>query len=155
MATIQRFEEIEAWQLARKMTVKIYVMTKRTPFSQDYDLKSQIQAALGSAMHNIAEGFDAGSDAEFMRFLRYARRSTSEVQSELYLTLDQNYVTDHEFHEIYTLAKQCKHKINALISYLKRNKTTKRPPDQSTTRLRDQTTKRPNDQRHHLLHYCL
>ena len=80
-------------------------------------------------MHNIAEGFDAGSDAGFMRFLRYARRSTSEVQSELYLALDQHYVTDAEFYEIYTLAKQCKHKINALLSYLKQNKLTKRPRD--------------------------
>jgi len=61
---------MEAWQLARKMTTRIYSLSKRPPFSQDQDLKSQIQAASGSAMHNIAEGFDAGSDAEFMRFLR-------------------------------------------------------------------------------------
>lgn len=141
MATIQRFEDIEAWQLARKMTTRIYALSRRVPFSQDQDLKGQIQAASGSAMHNIAEGFDAGSDAEFMRFLRYARRSTSEVQSELYLALDQKYISDTEFYEIYNLAKQCKHKINALLSYLKQNKLTKRPRDQTTTRPRDHATK--------------
>lgn len=137
MATIQHFEDIEAWQLARKMTTRIYALSKRAPFSQDQDLKGQIQAASGSAMHNIAEGFDAGSDAEFMRFLRYARRSASEVQSELYLALDQQYISTTEFYETYNLAKQCKHKINALLSYLKQNKLTKRTADQTTKRLND------------------
>ena len=65
---IERFEDIEAWQLARELTRKVYCLTKQPKFVQDYGLKSQIQNAAGSSMHNIAEGFDSESNAEFVRF---------------------------------------------------------------------------------------
>ena len=84
MSTFSRFEEIKAWQLARRLTKEVYESTKRDGFRQDMELRGQIRAASGSIMHNIAEGFDAGSDAEFARFLGMARRSTAEVRSELY-----------------------------------------------------------------------
>jgi four helix bundle protein len=75
---IEKFEDIEAWQLARELTRKIYSLTKGTDFSKDYGLKNQIQEAAGSSMHNIAEGFDSETNAEFIRFLRYAKRSCTE-----------------------------------------------------------------------------
>jgi four helix bundle protein len=87
---IERFEEIKAWQLARELTRKIYAFTSKDKVARDLRLKGQIQGAAGSAMHNIAEGFDSDTNAEFVRFLRYAKRSCSEVQSELYIALDQN-----------------------------------------------------------------
>ncbi len=94
---IERFEDIEAWQLARELTRKVYRLTKKTRFAKDYGLKRQIQDAAGSSMHNIAEGFDSETNAEFMRFLRYAKRSCTEVQSELYVALDEEYITPSEF----------------------------------------------------------
>jgi four helix bundle protein len=85
---IERFEDIEAWQLARELARKVYRLTKKPRFDVDYGLKRQIQEAAGSAMHNIAEGFDSETNAEFIRFLRYAKRSCTEVQSELYVALE-------------------------------------------------------------------
>ena len=58
---IERFEDIEAWQLARELTCKVYSLTKKTKFTRDFGLKGQIQDAAGSSMHNIAEGFEAGT----------------------------------------------------------------------------------------------
>jgi four helix bundle protein len=55
-------------------------------------------------MHNIAEGFDAGSNPEFIKFLRYSQRSCSEVQSQLYVALDQAYISPEEFDAIYSQA---------------------------------------------------
>ena len=55
---IERFEDIEAWQLARELTHKVYELTKKPRFARDFGLKGQIQDAAGSSMHNIAEGFD-------------------------------------------------------------------------------------------------
>ncbi len=52
-------------------------------------------------MHNIAEGFDSETNPEFVRFLRYAKRSCTEVQSELYVALDQQYITNAEFQDVY------------------------------------------------------
>jgi four helix bundle protein len=86
---IKRFEDIEAWQLARQLTCKAYDLTKKTKFARDFGLKGQIQDAAGSSMHNIAEGFDSETNPEFVRFLRYAKRSCTEVQSALYMALDQ------------------------------------------------------------------
>jgi four helix bundle protein len=74
-------------------------------------------------MHNIAEGFDAGSNPEFTRFLRYAQRSCTEVMSELYVALDQGYVSQSEFDSAYQLATQTHAKIGGFISYLVRTRS--------------------------------
>ena len=115
---IERFEDIEGWRLARELTRMVYDATKGEKFSRDFGLKDQIQRAAGSAMHNIAEGFDGGSDAEFIRFLRYAQRSCTEVKSQLYAALDQNYITDEQFQRIYEQATQTHKCIGGFIRYL-------------------------------------
>ena len=69
-------------------------------------------------MHNIAEGFDGGSNAEFVAFLRYAQRSCSEVQSQLYIALDQSYISEPEFDTIYRQAAATHSKIGGFIHYL-------------------------------------
>jgi four helix bundle protein len=81
---IERFEDIKAWQCAQELTHKVYGLTKKAKFAHNFGLKGQIQYAAGSSMHNIAEGFDSETNPEFVRFLRHAKRSCTEVQSELY-----------------------------------------------------------------------
>ena len=118
---INRFEDIESWQLARVLTREVYAAAKKPPFSKDFGLRDQITRASSSIMHNIAEGFDGGSNAEFMRFLRYAQRSTSEVQSQLYVALDQEYLSDPQFEHLFDLAEQTRSKIGGFIAYLLRS----------------------------------
>src|SRR5215207_10046547 len=96
MTTIKNLEELKAWQKARELAGDVYRLTHQDKFSRDYGLCDQIQRAAGSVMHNIAEGFESGSDPEFVRFLKMARRSAGEVQSQLYLALDVGYMTDEE-----------------------------------------------------------
>ncbi|MDM7986386.1 MAG: four helix bundle protein [Smithella sp.] len=123
---IERFEDIEAWQLARNLTKTVYHLTKAAKFSQDYGLKRQIQEAAGSAMHNIAEGFDSETNAEFVRFLRYAKRSCTEVQSELYVALDESYISEQEFQDTYEQARRTRAAIRGFINYLKKYETNKK-----------------------------
>jgi four helix bundle protein len=115
---IERFEDIEAWQLARELTRRVYGLTKKTKFASDFGLRGQIQDAAGSSMHNIAEGFDSETNPEFVRFLRYAKRSCTEVQSELYVALDQQYITKAEFQEVYDHAGRTRATIRGFIKYL-------------------------------------
>ena len=115
---IERFEDIKAWQLARELTSKVYNLTKKTKFAHDFGLRGQIQDAAGSSMHNIAEGFDSETNPEFVRFLRYAKRSCTEVQSELYMALDQQYITDAEFEDVYDHAGRTRATIRGFINYL-------------------------------------
>ena len=115
---IERFEDIEAWQLARELARKVYDLTKKTRFARDFGLKGQLQDAAGSSMHNIAEGFDSETNPEFVRFLRYAKRSCTEVQSELYVALDQQYITNAEFQDVYDHAGRTRATIRGFIKYL-------------------------------------
>jgi four helix bundle protein len=122
---IEKFEDIRAWQQARELTNLVYDLTEKGNFAKDYRLRDQIQGAAGSIMHNIAEGFDDGSDAEFIHFLKYSRRSASEVQSEIYLALDRKYISPEDFQRVYDMATTAKKSINAFIAYLRKSKTAK------------------------------
>ena len=146
---IERFEDIdppavwriEAWQLARELTRKVYRLTKKPGFAKDYGLKrqtrlpdgGQVQDAAGSSMHNIAEGFDSETNAEFIRFLRYAKRSCTEVQTcppslslrrggrgELYVALDEEYISPNEFKDVYEQARRTRAAVRGFINYLKK-----------------------------------
>jgi len=104
--------------LARELASKVYGLTKKGEFVRDFGLKKQIQTAAGSSMHNIAEGFDSETNREFVRFLRYAKRSCTEVQSELYMAVDQQYITKVEFQDVYDHAGRTRAAIRGFINYL-------------------------------------
>ncbi len=122
MTTFKRFEDMHAWQSARELAKLIYSATHLPGFRSDLGLCDQIRRAAISAMSNIAEGFGTGTDAEFIRFLSYARRSVSEAQSQLYAALDQNYISTEQFENVYAKANETERQINALIGYLSRSK---------------------------------
>ena len=122
VGTINRFEDLKVWQAARNFVNQVYLLTQEGDISKDFWLKDQIRRAAGSVMHNIAEGFDAGTDRYFIQFLGYARRSASEVQSQLYSALDQGYISQGQFKVIYELSSDIKRQINGLIKYLAQNK---------------------------------
>jgi len=121
MAKIERFEDLQSWQKARQLTNLIYDLTEHPKFCTHFRLSGQIQDAAGSVMHNIAEGFDAGTNPEFIRFLKMSRRSASEVQSELYLALDRKYINQDEPTLAYNLATEAKRLINGMIGYLRKS----------------------------------
>jgi len=129
MTTIKNFEELDCWKKARELAGHIYELTRKEKFSHDFGLRDQIQRAAGSIMHNIAEGFESGYDPEFIRFLKMARRSAGELQSELYLAIDALYITEDELKRAYTLATESKKLINGLITYLAKRKPTSRLED--------------------------
>ena len=116
---IESFEDIEAWKKGRELAKDIYTATGKGEFAKDYGLKEQIRRAAVSIMANIAEGFDANSDDEFIRFLRYALRSATEVQSHLYVATDQGYVSKDEFAQLYDQATEIKKLISGFIRYLR------------------------------------
>jgi len=121
MATIKNFEDLTAWQKARELAGYVYGLTRQDKFSRDFGLRDQIQRAASSVMRNIAEGFESGSDPEFVRFLKMARRSAGEVQSQLYLAMDVGYITEEERQKAYILATEVKRLINGMMTYLRKS----------------------------------
>jgi four helix bundle protein len=121
MTKVRRFEDLICWQKARSLANTIHSLTGHLEFLKDFRLRDQILDAAGSVMHNIAEGCDAGTDPEFVRFLKMSRRSASEVQSELYLALDRKYIVEAELKPAYDQADEVKRVVNGLITYLRKN----------------------------------
>ena len=97
------------------MMQQIYEITKSPNFAKEFRLRDQLIGAGISIMNNMAEGFDSQSNAEFIRFLRYSRRSTSEVQNCLYIGYDQNYVSKKELAQVYEQAKKVRKTIQNSI----------------------------------------
>ena len=118
MATIIRFEDIEAWQKARILAKEIFSISLETALSKDYRFRDQINAAAGSIMDNIAEGFERGGRLEFINFLTIAKASCAEVRSQLYRILDRCYITAEKFNELYKFADDIGSKLGAWIIYL-------------------------------------
>lgn len=119
MAGFSRFEDIQAWQKARKVTYKIYEITSVSTFSKDFALRDQIRRSSISIMANIAEGQGRRSAKEFANFLNIAHGSVAETQSHLYIALDLNYLGKTEFDEIYRLLDEVARMTMALIQYLR------------------------------------
>src|SRR5689334_21195060 len=121
MASIQRFEEIEAWQKGRELTRSIYRLTSRAEFARDFTLKDQIKRAAISITSNIAEGFERGGNREFLQFLATAKGSASELKSQLYAAPDARYITQREFDETYHLAHSVILLLGGFIKYLQQS----------------------------------
>ncbi len=116
---IEQFEDIDGWKKGRELTRRVYALTRRSEFAKDYGLKDQITRASVSIMNNVAEGFDGGSDAEFVRFLIYSQRSATEVMSCLYVALDNEYISQSEFDNAYALAGEARNLVGGFIQHLK------------------------------------
>ena len=121
MATINQFEQIDAWQKARNLTRDIYQLANRTPFSNDYALRNQICRASVSIMANIAEGFERGGDKEFHQFLALAKASAAEVRSHLYVALDAQYINESEFDALSELTREVGRMIGGMMRYLRQS----------------------------------
>lgn len=119
MATFNKFEDIIAWQKARELCKFIKLYTDKDLFARDFKLVSQIKSSSGSAMDNIAEGFERGGNKEFIQFLFISKGSAGETRSQLYRALDNKYITQEEFQEAYYMADEVGKLIRGLISHLK------------------------------------
>jgi four helix bundle protein len=116
---ITRFEDIAAWKEARKLVKMVYDVIKKSPkFRKDFRLVNQVQDAAVSAMSNIAEGFARRSNREFIQFLFISKSSAAEVQSQLYVALDQEYINENDFGRIYNQAEVVSKMDSGFIKYL-------------------------------------
>jgi four helix bundle protein len=93
MPRIRRFEDLEAWKIARATVQDIYTVSRKGAFSRDFGLRDQICRSAVSVMANIAEGFERDGDREFVNYLSIAKGSAGETRSLLYVAMDQGYIT--------------------------------------------------------------
>lgn len=120
MAAVQKFEEMEVWQLSRTLVKNIYRVSSSGSFSKDFGLKDQLRRASISILSNIAEGFERSGNREFVHFLYVAKGSAGELRSQLYAAPDQAYVSETDFKELTGEAELIARQLSGLIKYLQR-----------------------------------
>lgn len=121
MARIRRFEDLEAWKMARDVTREVYRFAKTGDFAKDFGLRDQICRSSVSIMSNIAEGFERDGDKEFVNFLSIAKASAGETRSLLYVALDQQYITHDQFDLVHGKVIENSRLISGLSSYLRQS----------------------------------
>lgn len=119
MATFKKFEEILAWQKAKIVTNKVYLVSNTGKFAHDFGLRNQMRRAAVSIMANIAEGHGRRTETEFANFLNIARGSAVEVQSHLYVALDLDYINQSDFDEMYETLNEISKMTISLAQYLR------------------------------------
>lgn len=119
MATFKRFEDIQAWQKARTLTKKIYLLTSNGSFAKDFGLRDQIRRSAVSITANIAEGQGRRTDKDFANFLNMSLGSIAETKSHIYLALDLGYITEDEFKDIYECLDEVGKMVFALNMHLR------------------------------------
>ena len=121
MARLERFEDIEAWKKARELIRSVYQITATGEFGRDFGLRDQIRRAAVSVLSNIAEGFERDGNKEFLQFLSLAKGSCGEVRAQLYVALDQAYIKDSQFQELFDQTMRVSRLIAGLIKYLQQS----------------------------------
>ncbi|MFH1444201.1 MAG: four helix bundle protein [Candidatus Peregrinibacteria bacterium] len=127
----QTFEDIEAWQEAHALVRLIRQFARRAIEKKDWAWADQISRAALSIMANIAEGNDAQTNAEFVVFLGYAKRSSAEVRSHLYYGFNENYLNQLEFDQTSEQTKKIAAQLAKLITYLRSHSRHHRNPSSS------------------------
>lgn len=118
MATINRFEDLEIWQEARRLAKEIHLISIQTELKNDYRFRDQIKASSGSIMDNIAEGFERDGNLEFRQFLSIAKGSAGETRSQLYRVFDFEYISEQKFELLKKDYENLSGKIKNFITYL-------------------------------------
>ncbi len=118
MATVSRFEDLKVWQAAERLVRAIYSVTNEGGFAKDFGLKDQIRRAAVSTLSNIAEGFERGTNREFIQFLTIAKGSNGELRAQLHVALGQAYLSQAAFDPLRTESEVLSRQLAAFIRYL-------------------------------------
>ena len=116
---VTRFEDLEIWKEARELCKVVFKVTSIPPFCNDFKFRDQMRASSGSAMDNIAEGFDRGGNKEFYQFLSVSRGSTGEVRSQSYRAFDYGYINEEKLNELLERTDSLSRKTYNLMEHLK------------------------------------
>lgn len=123
---INRFEDLEIWKMSTQIAIDVFNLCKEKPLNSDFGTKDQIQRAAFSISNNISEGFEYDNNADFIKFLRYAKGSAGELRSQLYVLnqagLIPNDFYNNKYNELITLSVKIKNLITYLTEKKKMNK---------------------------------
>lgn len=122
MGRIDRFEDLEVWQISRELCRLVEDFFQTTELGNNHALRNQMERSSGSVMDNIAEGFGRGGNKEFHNFLSFSKGSCTELKSQFYRCFDKKLIGDEDFQKALAMTDHCTNKIVALMYYLRNTK---------------------------------
>ncbi len=118
MGKVERFEDLEIWQIAKQIGIAAYRVSDSEPIKSDFGLKDQFRRAAMSMSDNIAEGFEYNNNPDFLRFLRYAKGSSGEFRNKIIVLKSVEKISNQDFELFYDLSIEFSSKIKKFIDYL-------------------------------------
>ncbi|WP_313636326.1 four helix bundle protein [Empedobacter sp.] len=112
-------KDLDVWKLSIEFVTEIYNLTKYFPKEEQFGLTNQIRRASVSIPSNIAEGAGRRSDKEFLQFLYISMGSIHEIDTQLLISLNLNYLTKSEYEILLTKLDQISKMISGLIKFVK------------------------------------
>ena len=112
---IHYFTDLEAWKVAHEFVIDVYKATDLFPRKEQFGLTAQIRRAAVSITSNIAEGFSRYSYADKLRFYYISRGSLSEVQNQLLIAKDLQFIEQEMFQNFWTKSQHSSALLNGLI----------------------------------------
>jgi four helix bundle protein len=126
MPTVEKFEQLDVWKGARELANMVYDLSETGKFARDFGLRDQMRRASISIMSDIAEGFEARTQAIFIELLGKAKGSAGELRSQLYLALDRKYIDQDDFNCAFEKVEICSKQLARFIQYLETRPNVKR-----------------------------
>jgi four helix bundle protein len=116
---MSNFRNLLVWQKSMSLTTKIYNSTKQFPKEEIFGLTSQIRRSSISIPSNIAEGFGRDSNKEYLRFLNISIGSLFEMQTQLEIAKNIQYLNEEEFNNLYENSREIERMLVSFISKIK------------------------------------
>ncbi len=117
-----KYTELDVWISSRELVKLVYELTNSYPKDELYSLTNQIRRSVVSIPSNIAEGCGRQSSKETIQFLFISRGSLYELETQLYLSKDLDYISKQELDKVLNKIISCKKLINGFINYYKSKK---------------------------------
>lgn len=117
---MRNFRNLDIWKNAVQLAKQVYLLTAKLPGKEKYGLCSQLQRASVSIPSNIAEGSARKSEADFARYLEMALGSAFEVETQLIIAKDVDYISEKTLQTILSDLHKLQKQINQLISKIRR-----------------------------------
>ncbi len=115
----KNYSDLDVWKKGRELVNEVYVLSKLFPKEELFGLTSQIRRSAVSIPSNIAEGCGRFHRKESLHFYYIARGSLYELETQLYLALDQMYIGQNQLDKVMLLTESTKKLLNGLIGYFK------------------------------------
>ena len=114
------YRDLIVWQKSMNLVTLIYKLVAQLPENEKYGLTPQIKRSAFSIPSNIAEGCGRQTSKDTIHFLHISRGSLYELETQCFLALDQKYIDESQFNEVFELIQACKRLLNGFINYYKK-----------------------------------